>query len=185
MPYRPKSGLQEMEPPSGRTDVPGSMQSNDHRSDLNPGTVGSAHRVQCPPLSQVLSELASLPPASTLAATEPLPSEEQKKLFESLQKCLKAAENADISDALKETPDILQKLWKCRSPYLVPAAEAMANGSRARKSSTTSVVSSSPSTKHFLSCHLANMFDSLMADILWQDWGFRLLPSAYSVEGDH
>ncbi|GFN10796.1 putative GTP binding protein [Aspergillus tubingensis] len=120
-----------MEPPSGRTDVPGSMQSNDHRSDLNPGTVGSAHRVQCPPLSQVLSELASLPPASTLAATEPLPSEEQKKLFESLQKCLKAAENADISDALKETPDILQKLWKCRSPYLVPAAEAMANGSRA------------------------------------------------------
>ncbi|PWY77986.1 ubiquinone biosynthesis protein [Aspergillus eucalypticola CBS 122712] len=107
------------------------MQSNDHQSDLNPGTVGSAHRVQCPPLSQVLSELASLPPASTLAATEPLPSEEQKNLFESLQKCLKAAENADVSDALKETPDILQKLWKCRSPYLVPAAEAMANGSRA------------------------------------------------------
>ncbi|GAA87250.1 ubiquinone biosynthesis protein [Aspergillus luchuensis IFO 4308] len=107
------------------------MQSNDHQSDLNPGTVGSAHRVQCPPLSQVLSELASLPPASTLAATEPLPSDKQKKLFESLQICLKAAENADVSDALKETPDILQKLWKCRSPYLVPAAEAMANGSRA------------------------------------------------------
>ncbi|CAK41825.1 uncharacterized protein An14g00260 [Aspergillus niger] len=120
-----------MEPPSDRTDVPGSMQGSDQQSELTPGTAGSAHRVQCPSLSQVLSELASLPPASTLAAIEPLPSEEQKNLFESLQKSLKAAENANILDALKDTPDILQKLWKCRSPYLVPAAEAMANGSRA------------------------------------------------------
>ncbi|EHA27538.1 hypothetical protein ASPNIDRAFT_184622 [Aspergillus niger ATCC 1015] len=107
------------------------MQGSDQQSELTPGTAGSAHRVQCPSLSQVLSELASLPPASTLAAIEPLPSEEQKNLFESLQKSLKAAENANILDALKDTPDILQKLWKCRSPYLVPAAEAMANGSRA------------------------------------------------------
>ncbi|GKZ26903.1 hypothetical protein AbraIFM66951_003550 [Aspergillus brasiliensis] len=120
-----------MEPPSDRTDVPGSMQVNDQQSDLTPKTAGSVHKVQCPSLNQVLSELASLPPASTLAATEPLPSEEQKNLFESLQKCLKAAENADISDALQDTPVILQKLWNCRSPYLVPAAEAMANGSRA------------------------------------------------------
>ncbi|OJJ76774.1 hypothetical protein ASPBRDRAFT_49811 [Aspergillus brasiliensis CBS 101740] len=107
------------------------MQVNDQQSDLTPRTAGSVHKVQCPSLNQVLSELASLPPASTFAATEPLPSEEQKNLFETLQKCLKAAENADISDALQDTPAILQKLWNCRSPYLVPAAEAMANGSRA------------------------------------------------------
>lgn len=174
-----------MEPPSDRTDVPGSMQGSDQQSELTPGTAGSAHRVQCPSLSQVLSELASLPPASTLAAIEPLPSEEQKNLFESLQKSLKAAENANILDALKDTPDILQKLWKCRSPYLVPAAEAMANGSRARKSSTSSVVPSSPPTRRVLSCHLANIRGSIMAGLLRQDWSLQLFPSAYSVEGDH
>ena len=119
------------------SDVPGvqkSMHGSDSQVDLSLTTVRSPDRIQCPSLSQALSELALLPLVPTLTAIEPLPSEEQKSLFHSLQTCLKSAEDLELSEALKDIPGILHKLWICRSHYLVPAAEALANGSRDRKS---------------------------------------------------
>ncbi|RAK98021.1 ABC1 kinase family protein [Aspergillus ibericus CBS 121593] len=106
------------------------MHANDHQVDLSWTTVRDSDRMQFPPLNQILSELALLLPPTTLAATEPLSSEEQKTLFHSLQNCLKSAEDLELSEALKNIPDILHRLWQCRSLYLVPAAEALANGSR-------------------------------------------------------
>ncbi|PYI12093.1 ubiquinone biosynthesis protein [Aspergillus sclerotiicarbonarius CBS 121057] len=119
-----------MSPPSDVAGVQESMHGNDHQVVLSRTTARGSDRIQCPSLSQVLSELALLSPPTTLAATEPLPSEEQETLFHSLQNHLKSAEDLELSEALKDIPDILDKLWKCRSLYLVPAAEALANGSR-------------------------------------------------------
>ncbi|PWY64740.1 ubiquinone biosynthesis protein [Aspergillus heteromorphus CBS 117.55] len=106
------------------------VQENTHGSNDHQISPRSFARIECPSLTQILSELAPPSPALTFAATQSLPSEEQKVLFDSLRSSLKGAEEHGGLECFEAIPSILRTLWECKSLYLAPAAEALANGSR-------------------------------------------------------
>ncbi|KAB8231038.1 putative GTP binding protein [Aspergillus alliaceus] len=127
------------------TDKP--MYPNHGQSGPSITQIQGKDRMECLPLSQVISELAPKPPALDPRASKSLSLEEQEILFNNLQDILKAAETRyqdssmieankanfpfkQLDAAFEGLQDILLKLWECRSDYLVQAAEALANGSR-------------------------------------------------------
>ncbi|RAL13635.1 putative GTP binding protein [Aspergillus homomorphus CBS 101889] len=86
--------------------------------------------MDCPDLDQVFSELAFSPMTLAFEETEPVSLERQRSLFSSLQESLRRAEQQCSSEAFQGDEKILHELWKCRSQYMLPAAEILANGSR-------------------------------------------------------
>lgn len=108
-------------------------------------------RMECPSLSQIISSLAPMPPALAPGVSKPLPLEEQRTLFDTFQEALNMAETRyqtiptaeaeannpsfeQVNALFEGLQDILYRLWTCRSSFIVQAAEALANGSRNRKS---------------------------------------------------
>lgn len=86
--------------------------------------------IECPDLDQVFSTLALSPMGLVVEESEPVPLEDQQSLLTSLQESLRKAEERCTIEAFIDDEKILYKLWKCRTKYLLPAAEALANGSR-------------------------------------------------------
>ncbi|PYI31412.1 ubiquinone biosynthesis protein [Aspergillus indologenus CBS 114.80] len=78
----------------------------------------------------MFSTLTLSPMGLVVQESEPVPLEDQQSLLTSLQESLKKAEERCTIEAFIDDEKILYKLWKCRSRYMLPAAEALANGSR-------------------------------------------------------
>ncbi|PYI24252.1 GTP-binding protein [Aspergillus violaceofuscus CBS 115571] len=91
---------------------------------------GPSKGIECPDLDQMFSTLTLSPMGLVVQESEPVPLEDQQSLLTSLQESLKKAEERCTIEAFIDDEKILYKLWKCRSRYLLPAAEALANGSR-------------------------------------------------------
>ncbi|OJJ33138.1 hypothetical protein ASPWEDRAFT_115725 [Aspergillus wentii DTO 134E9] len=121
-------------------------------SDRKPET-GKDDIIKLPSVGQILSELTASPPSLAPGGTEALSVDEQKALYSSLQALVKRFEEGDEDESkidlkeihasleqetgagcnyktLQSVRIILEKLWKCRSDYLVSASELLANGSR-------------------------------------------------------
>ena len=142
----PKVEVQEMAPANEVNAMRNSMK----QSSLPITKIQGNECMEYPSLSQIISSLAPMPPGLAPAVSEPLPLEEQRALFDTLEKTLRMAETRyqpsltaqaeedNLSfkqvDALFEgLQDTLCRLWTCRSSFMVQAAEALANGSRNRK----------------------------------------------------
>ncbi|GAB1209556.1 hypothetical protein APSETT445_008337 [Aspergillus pseudonomiae] len=139
----PKVEVQEMAPANEVNAMRNSMK----QSSLPITKIQGNECMEYPSLSQIISSLAPMPPGLAPAVSEPLPLEEQRALFDTLEKTLRMAETRyqpsltaqaeedNLSfkqvDALFEgLQDTLCRLWTCRSSFMVQAAEALANGSR-------------------------------------------------------
>ncbi|KNG80814.1 GTP-binding protein [Aspergillus nomiae NRRL 13137] len=139
----PKVEVQEMAPANEANAMRNSMK----QSSLPITKIQGNECMEYPSLSQIISSLAPMPPGLAPAVSEPLPLEEQRALFDTLEKTLGMAEtryqpsltakaeedNPSFKqvDALFEgLQDTLCRLWTCRSSFMVQAAEALANGSR-------------------------------------------------------
>jgi hypothetical protein len=86
------------------------------------------NNIDCPSLGEVLSQLSPGPSILPVQTISSVPADEQEALLRRLEDAL--AETPGGAESFEEAQTILIELWKCQSPYLAQAADALANGSR-------------------------------------------------------
>jgi hypothetical protein len=84
--------------------------------------------IDCPSLRQILSQMSPGPSILPVQTISSVPADKQAALLGRLEDVL--AEATGGVESFEEVQTILIELWKCRSGYLAPAADALANGSR-------------------------------------------------------
>ncbi|BDD54972.1 hypothetical protein MAP00_000535 [Monascus purpureus] len=110
--------------------------------------------VKLPPVKQLISKLTAEVPYLPTRGTESVSQLEQERIFTSLRSSLKEAKDDETGrltgelhstsdqtnlvatcrrqdiEALKDVPEILHRLWRCRSDYMTLATEVLATESR-------------------------------------------------------